>query len=122
MTYTLEQQKQNRKLWIEALRSGKYQQTKSQLTDRMGHCCLGVACIVAGKTNREIEDDNNLDNFPEVMDFFGLRYPEGEYGGYPEVDGSSLVCHNDDDDNTFDEIANIIESEPPGLFIESEAP
>lgn len=40
--------------WIEALRSGKYQQTRAQLyrehataTDPAGYCCLGVLCKVA---------------------------------------------------------------------------
>jgi hypothetical protein len=30
--------------WIEALRSGKYAQTTSHLSDKNGFCCLGVLC------------------------------------------------------------------------------
>jgi hypothetical protein len=30
--------------WIEALRSGKYGQTTSHLSDKEGFCCLGVLC------------------------------------------------------------------------------
>jgi hypothetical protein len=32
-----------KKLWIAALRSGKYTQAKSTLRTRQGFCCLGVA-------------------------------------------------------------------------------
>jgi hypothetical protein len=38
-----------KKLWIEALRSGEYQQTRSVLHDDNGFCCLGVLCDVAMK-------------------------------------------------------------------------
>lgn len=33
-----------REEWIEALRSGKYPQTKGVLHNEEGFCCLGVAC------------------------------------------------------------------------------
>lgn len=36
----------NRLRWIEALESGKYQQTVRRLRDNRGFCCLGVACDV----------------------------------------------------------------------------
>lgn len=28
--------------WVQALRSGEYQQTRCRLVDTIGHCCLGV--------------------------------------------------------------------------------
>lgn len=31
------------KVWLEALRSGKFSQTRQKLHDRQGYCCLGVA-------------------------------------------------------------------------------
>ena len=41
--------KRNRKAWVEALRSGKFKQTKGKLRARnKSFCCLGVACEVAG--------------------------------------------------------------------------
>ena len=41
--------KRNRKAWVEALRSGKFRQTRQQLKSRNGaYCCLGVLCEVAG--------------------------------------------------------------------------
>lgn len=36
-------------LWIAALRSGKYKQTKAALRDSKGFCCLGVLCDLAAK-------------------------------------------------------------------------
>ncbi|RWL14841.1 MAG: hypothetical protein EOR57_31340 [Mesorhizobium sp.] len=115
MTLTLEQMKANRKLWVEALRSGRYEQTKSTLVDSRGYCCLGVACVVAGKQDDEISDFTNLSDFKDVRKFFGIRDYDGDfYGG-------SLVCLNDDAGYTFEQIAEVIESEPPGLFVEKGA-
>ena len=34
-------------LWLEALRSGQYPQTRGTLQDAHGYCCLGVLCKVA---------------------------------------------------------------------------
>ena len=40
--------KRNRKAWVEALRSGKYKQTRNKLRSRNGaYCCLGVVCELA---------------------------------------------------------------------------
>ena len=33
-----------KKIWVKALRSGKYKQTTTKLRDTFGFCCLGVAC------------------------------------------------------------------------------
>jgi hypothetical protein len=109
-TWTLEEQRAHRKLWVEALRSGKFEQCKLTLTDREGYCCLGVACIVAGKTDDDIIYDNNLGNFQDVRDFFGLRHHDGDY------EGGSLVHLNDEEGYDFNRIAAVIESEPHGLF------
>jgi hypothetical protein len=37
------------KLWIKALRSGKYKQTIGSLRNSKGFCCLGVLCDLASK-------------------------------------------------------------------------
>ncbi len=112
---TLEQMKANRKAWVEALRSGKYQQTTGTLTDQEGYCCLGVACLVAGKSDSDIESEGTLNRLNDVRAFYGLRGSDGDF------DGSSLVWLNDDAQKSFAEIAAVIESEPPGLFVESAA-
>lgn len=40
--------KRNRKAWVEALRSGKFKQTRGKLRSRnAAYCCLGVVCELA---------------------------------------------------------------------------
>lgn len=41
-------QKAFRKRWVAALRSGEYRQTRGELRDAAGFCCLGVACDISG--------------------------------------------------------------------------
>ena len=43
--------------WVEALRSGKYKQTKGELKNGQGFCCLGVACEI-GLTKRRYNGDD----------------------------------------------------------------
>jgi len=50
--------------WLDALRSGKYQQTPGRLRDGNGYCCLGVVCEAV--LNREWEK--------EESDLFGQQY------------------------------------------------
>lgn len=38
-----------KELWVKALRSGKYEQSKYVLNDGKGFCCLGVLCEVYQK-------------------------------------------------------------------------
>lgn len=47
--------------WLDALRSGKYQQGQGTLNRDGKMCCLGVLCDIAGYEWRQVEnvDDNN---------------------------------------------------------------
>lgn len=50
---TKEEQAENRKKWLEALRSGQYDQTKMRLVrveddGKRSYCCLGVLCELSG--------------------------------------------------------------------------
>jgi len=72
--------KKIKKLWLEALRSGKYKQGRGQLkTDDNKFCCLGVLCDLHSKEfNREWkENDDYLGcdlNLPiEVQKWAGLE-------------------------------------------------
>jgi hypothetical protein len=40
-------------LWVTALRSGEYSQTKDKLKTESGHCCLGVLCELYAKTQKK---------------------------------------------------------------------
>ncbi|MDB6035972.1 MAG: hypothetical protein JWM16_6310 [Verrucomicrobiales bacterium] len=120
--YSSEEQKANRKIWATALRSGKYQQGSSRLkTDDGAFCCLGVACdvsdIVTWKGTQPVIDGHyHSDAYlsPPMRDWLGLRTDSGEYyyGGGRRV----LAWMNDHDGATFEQIADIIESEPEGLL------
>lgn len=37
-------------MWLDALRSGEYEQTFSRLRDEKGYCCLGVLCDLHAQT------------------------------------------------------------------------
>lgn len=109
--------KRNRKKWVKALRSGEYEQGRLALYSRDGHCCLGVLCEVAGMKPRGRAGDyfyGTQDTYapPKAMRFVGLARKDGDFGG------EELTSLNDDG-KSFSEIADIIESEPPGLFLES---
>lgn len=116
----------NAKLWVEALRSGKYEQGTHYLEKDGKLCCLGVACrlyIEAGNYLTVTESHagstlfaNEAAELPEsVRLWIGLNDTGGRYG--PELNGDCLV-HQNDTGKTFEEIAAIIESEPTGLFVE----
>ena len=136
---------ENAKLWIKALRSGKYNQTKGALRRPDGSndkgvsfCCLGVACDLyikrVPKKNRDkmwkadLTDDNvtggcfrfkkSWSSLPDqVIKWLGLNYASGSYG----ITGTnSLVSDNDDNNKSFSEIADIIESQPERLFVKQE--
>lgn len=104
-------------LWVEALRSGKYQQGTDYL-HRLDdtYCCLGVLCDLAvqyGQVDEpvqygEIAYKYGSDQFgnsilpEEVQKWAGL--PSAD----PHVDESCLSALNDDG-KSFNEIANLIQ-------------
>lgn len=53
--------------WVAALRSGKYKQCtgslveKDYLTSKITHCCLGVACEIAGSKRNKIMDQGLIE-------------------------------------------------------------
>ncbi len=117
---TITRWKANRKLWIDALRSGKHKQTTGRLIDADGAmCCLGVLCVVAGMkpTNRSF--DGTAEYAPgTAMNFIGLEHDTGLF--YDDGDETKMLSALNDNGATFNEIADIIESEPNGLFLERE--
>lgn len=53
------------KIWIAALRSSEYRQTKNALQDGLGYCCLGVACHVLYPEKLVYQHGYILGNMPE---------------------------------------------------------
>lgn len=99
--------------WVEALRSGKYEQGRRQLRRDNEFCCLGVLCDLidpakwissggAGFRYRGI--DHNAMSFPpnEVTRNVGLPR-----------DLENQVAGMNDDGNSFAEIADYIEANIP---------
>jgi hypothetical protein len=116
------------KLWVEALRSGEYQQGRHFLNDGDGHyCCLGVLCELYRKhvdpdfpvcsSDGAIEyGEEGVDaELPEMIrGWAGLRTSVGEYD-HRSGRVEALASQNDSGE-PFCKIADIIEHQPPGLF------
>lgn len=119
---------ENAKKWVEALRSGKYKQTKHMLERPDGSCCcLGVACRVAIENGVELNAEQVLSGRDDCIAFGGetLSLPKSvqDWLGLKDREGMlqdplrSTLSGKNDVGATFSEIADIIESEPEGLFV-----
>ena len=125
----------NAEKWVAALRSGEYAQAKGALRAYNSYCCLGVACDLYAKetgqgewldleiledqigvrgaiTFRVNEWEGRYTLPSEVQGWLGLSE---EAGKYLDPDWVSLADLNDLN-TPFDQIADIIESQPTGLF------
>lgn len=127
-----------RKLWVEALRSGEYPQVSGALCEVdgddehaavIGYCCLGVGCELFLKHEHDIHTHVNTCKEreycdesgvlpPVVRNWLGLRSTDGTFKNGDTGNSDSLVERNDNGAQ-FDAIADIIESAPPGLFVEA---
>ena len=124
MTYTREEQQKHRAELVEALRSGRYEQARKVLRDGNRFCCLGVACDISGLDEWEEYDGylylNSKEVMPrEVMDYYGFFEKNGKHKvsyTYRKIGSDSLSFLNDRW-TSFEEIANIIEREPEGMFV-----
>ena len=134
--YTKEDVIQHRKDWVSALRSGQYKQGRGYLRSKNNeYCCLGVACELAGVEavlslrDRDEEEDEDTYYYGDVYDvnnsmllpidvisYYGLTDCEGSYSDNNES-FHSLVMENDEHFLNFNEIADIVEKEPKGLFV-----
>lgn len=113
--------------WIEALRSGEYQQTQARLRRNQGYCCLGVLCDLYAKEHgleweehEEHEEYEGLKlytlnqegsilpedvkNWAELDD----RHPSVKVG---KTEDTPLTYLNDGQRLNFNQIAQIIEEQ-----------
>ena len=108
--------------WIDALRSGKYEQGCERLRSVSGYCCLGVLCdLYAQEHDVEWDFRGNEETNLQPMDYW---YFDDQSEFLPKVvmNWAGLKTHNpsvkvdiednDDGDNSFytDEIANVNDS------------
>ena len=130
-TYTPAQQKANRLEWIEALRSGQYEQGSGNLKQIRSsakelYCCLGVLCDVSNlkewfatgdMANTFKYGDVDLEEGlvpPEVRDWAGLTEYAVDWDSVHFEE--SLAAKNDDKGWSFEQIADWLESEPEGVI------
>ena len=118
---------ENARAWVAALRSGKYKQGKRALHPTPDtYCCLGVACDLYQRAMGESwqNDNSSILSFwgnaqvlpPRVRLWLGLTFPTSTY---LKEDGRTYesLANLNDRGVTFNEIADLIESEPEGLFL-----
>ena len=105
-----------RKKWVEALRSGKYKQSRQFLHSEEGYCCLGVACdIFAKELSIERKEEKSLEYFNgqsyslplNVKNLLGLC---GVEGMNLNPNKPCLSYLNDKEELTFDQIADKLET------------
>lgn len=110
--------------WVEALRSGDFEQGKGALKDVDGnYCCLGVACEISGVVELREQISSPLPQYvskADDRDYSQATLPTAvkEWLGLevsnPEVTDEYGVMHtlatwNDVEDARFDQIADLIE-------------
>jgi hypothetical protein len=97
--------KKIKKLWVSALRSGKYKQGKEYLYGERKYCCLGVLSKLAVDEkvcSRKVAFGENEVLTKPVMKWANLRSPN------PKLGGVRAVTLNDEKGKTFPEIADLI--------------
>jgi len=103
--------------WVDALRSGEYQQTKGRLHDENGFCCLGVLCDLYIKENQlEWEPSTHYNNaymfqdMAKILPISVMVWVGVGEGNPPVNDGDSSLAELNDQGSTFNEIADLIEN------------
>lgn len=95
--------------WIDALRSGEYEQGKEMLHSISGYfCCLGVLCHI----NTPEEDVQRTSScFLYEDESAELNYEQQKEYGLLEKVCDRLMSMNDHDGKSFSDIADWIEKE-----------
>jgi hypothetical protein len=108
-----------KRLWIDALRSGNYQQGRGQLRSGDRYCCLGVLCELAVAANVVGNVEGNdcgfyyYDGDGSILPISVIEWA-GLFSNNPEVtyddDGKRTgLAQLNDMGRTFDQIADLIE-------------
>lgn len=114
---TKEQQKANRKILADALRSGKYKQGRKCLREDDKFCCLGVAMDIFSDEEWRIESRNRYAKgefgywlSPEVKEKLGFPNDVGFCAIEEEWDKLDSLANFNDAGYSFEQIADIIEN------------
>jgi hypothetical protein len=108
--------------WVKALRSGEYKQGKGQLCETHPqegnqHCCLGVLADLAVKAGVLSEFRYSFYLDETTQKWCGLADSAGSFKSESEEEKVTSLSWLNDRGKTFEQIADIIESEPEGLFL-----
>jgi len=100
--------KEIKKIWVQALRSGLYEQTTGELTDGEGYCCLGVLCDIAAMNGLVQSACHPFSPDEAIRMWSGLEIDTTvDFNGVNKY----LSQVNDDDRQDFHQIADIIEEQ-----------
>ncbi len=93
------------RIWLEALRSGKYKQAEGALQVGDGYCCLGVYCVL-----------NNISFIPAVIDENDNPHERNQevYDKLRDLigfDETETGIDMNDNGKSFSEIADFLEKE-----------
>lgn len=102
--------KKDIKKWVRALRSGKYEQTKQSLQDSEGFCCLGVACKLFNPNHPTETVANFLQGGLPERSFRDPEWLEKINNHFSQLTEIALSELNDEEEFTFDEIADVLEA------------
>jgi hypothetical protein len=109
--------------WLEALRSGRYQQGVGRLKNTEGQmCCLGVLCDLAtkegiGRWDRDVAGlplfGVGASVYDGVLPYAVMEWAELDSED-PDINGCGITAYNDGHgglhEHTFAEIADLIEA------------
>jgi len=99
------------RIWIDALRSGKYEQTQRQLRREDSFCCLGVLCDLYDPQGWDGDFHHEFGMYPpkQVFDWLGI-IDTGDSLEVQDEDGHWInVAVMNDEGASFDEIADALE-------------
>lgn len=120
---TQEESRQRIKEWVDALRSGKYNQAQGYLRTAEGFCCLGVACHVVnpipwevshinigGCTHYGYEHPDYTAILPKhIAQFYGMGNNSSAYTSIRDRDGELIeLAGLNDEGFPFSQIADLI--------------
>lgn len=96
--------------WTQALRSGKYYQTRLKLQTPAGYCCLGVACdVFIPKSKQNINSDGLLHGSIPASQYHSPTWLLDINVEFEFSTGLQLSQLNDVGVFSFDEIADLLE-------------
>ena len=93
-----------KKKWVDALRSGKYRQSRGALKGQRGYCCLGVLASLAG-----VEDEKLKKYSGDPLNNFGIELPVHANKRERADTETCLISLNDDAHYSFKKIADWVE-------------